>query len=175
MKPLVVCVHRDARGEALARLAAELGLAAPLECHPPDPFGRPRLSAAGQPLAVSFSHCGPLTAIALAREGRVGIDLIDAERSWPGAEDPEGMPHGKRAWACREALLKALGLGLRLPPESILLAPEGPGFRILAMPGGPEGWEFALMPAPGAGAGLTIALAWNEAGAPAGSGHSPIQ
>ncbi|PPG71849.1 hypothetical protein C5C31_04650 [Rathayibacter rathayi] len=98
--------------------------------------GRPWLR--GLPGSFSISHSGGIVAVARWREGDVGIDVEDSVGSavdalpgyLPSAEAPatgwsEAALH--RDWVRREAVLKAVGVGLRASPEKLLLGPaDGP-------------------------------------------------
>lgn len=98
--------------------------------------GRPWLR--GLPGSFSISHSGGVVALARWRAGDVGIDVedsivsaVDALHGYlPRAEAPtagwdEASLH--RDWVRREAVLKAVGVGLRASPEDLLLGPaDGP-------------------------------------------------
>lgn len=103
------------------------------------------------PLACNVSHSGTLGAIAIARNGRVGVDVeqlvvrddVDAiatvvctagERTALAGLAPGERPDAfHRCWTRKEALAKAVGLGVRLPFDEIavgvgpspVLAPDG--------------------------------------------------
>lgn len=120
------------------------------------PDGRPRLrtSPAERQLHVSSSSCGALGTFAVASGTEVGVDLECAtQHRFPSAltqhilhprevEIFEALPPDARtawlvsAWVCKEALLKALGLGLTLDPRNVevmssvhLASSEGGIFR----------------------------------------------
>lgn len=177
MKPLVACVPRESRWATVSALAATLELRGELEVLAPDVLGRPRAKIGDTPLSLSLSHQAGLTAVACAASGRVGVDLVSLEAlvgiDWtdlvPVEEQPawERVPSGDRArtallaWACREALLKALGLGLRMGLEAIGLEPCGTSFQIHRLPAGePSAWNLELQPVPDVASGLWLALAW---------------
>lgn len=122
--------HRRAEyvgGRVLARhlLAAELG------CPPAEvpltvnPRGRPGVP--GDPVTVSVAHAAGLIAVAVSRDGAVGIDLESArrppsalawvcspaERRWLAALPPADRPAGfVRLWTRKEACMKAAGTGI---------------------------------------------------------------
>ncbi len=119
-----------ALGEAmLVELAAAYG-------HPGaradrDPEGRPLLRDAGEHLYVSMSHHRAWVAVALAEAGPVGVDIEvirddlpaqaladrwfdgDEARFLAGVAAPEVATEYLRLWTVKEAVGKALGLGLR--------------------------------------------------------------
>lgn len=100
-------------------------------------FGKPRMDAAGNAPGFNLSHCRDLALIAVRADGDVGIDiehidrgvdLLECESSFCHADEIASLPFGEaRAaalldlWTGKEALLKALGTGFSLPPESIRL------------------------------------------------------
>jgi 4'-phosphopantetheinyl transferase len=91
--------------------------------------GRPfyRLGAERGPFGLSISHSGDRAVAALGRRPgeRVGVDLEDLIAGSPGFDElalsppeRERLPHADgetrvRTWVVKEALVKALGLGLR--------------------------------------------------------------
>ncbi|WP_344461174.1 4'-phosphopantetheinyl transferase family protein [Kitasatospora kazusensis] len=123
-----------------------------------EPGGRPYLVGAGLGLHVSITHGRGLAAVALTRLAPVGLDLevvravptLPLARKWfTGAEGEwiEAQPLERRAaaffwlWTRKEALGKALGIGLR----------EGGTKRPVGLP---AVWRTAgeerLLPEPGA-------------------------
>jgi len=179
VRPAFTWVPAHDETSALPFLCQELGLAeARFDGH--DPHGRPRAFASDAPLPVSLSRCGTVCAVALSLGGRVGVDLVDpraplplealmdlasqGERTWL-----ESLPESPRRrklfqlWAAREALLKALGLGLRIDPGAVELAPWGEdGLHPIRVLGAGEGWHVEVMAGRGLAEGLVLALAWAE-------------
>lgn len=86
-------------------------------------------------LDISISHTADWVAVAVAHGMRVGVDIEDAQRELEtGAvaalvmhpqEETAGTPVTRedllRTWVRKEAILKASGEGLRLPPAGIVL------------------------------------------------------
>lgn len=90
--------------------------------------GRPLISV---PADVSMSHsadfatavCGPLpVGIDLERTRELAPTLADALR----ADEVGEMPLTLR-WSCKEAVLKCLGVGLRIDPREVMLTSWDPG------------------------------------------------
>ncbi|MCM2429994.1 4'-phosphopantetheinyl transferase family protein [Streptomyces sp. RKAG337] len=185
--------RRNAARRLLSRVADEL-LGAPAAARiERDGLGRPYLTRAdGAELQVSISHCDDVVAVALTRSGRVGVDVellrtlpalrlagryFDrAEAQWLADRPAAGRtPDFLRLWTAKEALGKALGVGLRggglrrrVPPELLVDADE-----LSPLPDGPD-LSLALPPAP---YGLVVAVAaqGSPAGLPLrlyGSGHA---
>lgn len=188
-----VCALRrpeDARRALSARLLARRELAAWLGCPPEglrlvrDARSRPRLAAApgGGVPDWNLSHAGPYVAFALHGAARVGVDVElerdalvrvrdrfvhPAERPWAG-EDPGRL---LALWTLKEALAKAVGLGLALPVR-LCRFEVGPRARLVEAPaeaGSAAGWRFRLE-APGPGALLAVCVEGAEppAAEPAG-------
>jgi 4'-phosphopantetheinyl transferase len=158
-----------------------------------DGQGRPWARVAGQRLPFSHGRHGGVYAAALGERGAVGVDLappLDAglleghllpgERAWLEtlAEGQRGMAAGA-LWAAKEAVLKALGVGLAWPPDQVELGPREGGGLGLARLGGSralaEGWRLRLASLPAPGGPLLLALAWTASGddAPAPSPWPP--
>lgn len=128
------CADRALR----AILAAELG-------HEPQlaigPNGKPELVGGG--LAFNVAHSGELALIAISRDGSVGVDL-EQHRPLRDAAATAGRfftaPEAAlvaaepvqffRLWCRKEAWLKAQGIGLRLPLDTVDVRGEVPGWLL---------------------------------------------
>jgi phosphopantetheinyl transferase len=111
----------------------------------PDVHGRPRgQDAQGRSLAISQARAPGAQILAIARGGRIGVDLellqpsqaleaaselfLPTERDWA-----ESVPSGARwqrflaLWTVKEALLKALGQGFSYGMDQIELGSNGEG------------------------------------------------
>jgi 4'-phosphopantetheinyl transferase len=130
---------------AAARYAGVSPDAVVLDRRCPDcgrPHGKPRLREPQEPaLELSVSHSGALVAVAFARSP-VGVDVerlderltaADVSRVALSAGEREelerangaGLRHFLVYWTRKEAVSKAVGLGLRLPPDKVVVsAPE---------------------------------------------------
>lgn len=143
-------------------------------------FGKPTWTAPlGAPgLCFSLSHSGGVALLAVAREGRLGVDVerlrpvldVDeiARRMFSPAEcqalaaepDAERCPAFLRVWTCKEAVVKALGGGLSIALDGFTVChranqpPALVGWRLGASSRGTLG----LLPVPPV-AGYAIALA----------------
>lgn len=86
-----------------------------------------RVTVVGHDVEVSVSRPGPLVAVAVGSGGRLGVDVEEVDRvaraplvrvlPVEGASDD----HVARSWVRREAVLKAVGAGLRLDPGAVLV------------------------------------------------------
>ncbi|WP_286899060.1 4'-phosphopantetheinyl transferase superfamily protein [Thermocrispum sp.] len=133
-------------GRVLARTVAGRYLGVPptsveLDATCPDcgkQHGKPRIP--GNDLELSISHAGQRVGLAVAVGTSIGLDVESTSRSSGddllnyALSDAEldavaGRPAAERArlfftyWARKEALMKATGLGLKVPLRSITLAP----------------------------------------------------
>lgn len=108
--------------------------------------GKPRIP--GSDLELSLSHAGERVGLAVARGVPIGLDVEATSRNsgdellrYALSDDEYAVvsalaePDRSRAfftyWARKEALMKATGLGLKLPLRSINLAPPGPAPALL--------------------------------------------
>jgi len=106
-----------------------------------EPHGKSRLGGAAAGLEVSVTHSGRRVGLAVATAGAVGLDVeqVESPQAFPydAALTPaeltglRAVPPGERdrafitAWARKEAVLKAAGIGLRLDPRRFAVAPAG--------------------------------------------------
>lgn len=142
---------RHLLGRALARhlLAERTGVEPASLRLVDDAHGKPALDGPGTRPTFNLSHSGDWIVCALATGGPVGVDVQEAVHSM-ATPDAFGRVFGPReraridaqpdvrmriaafarAWARKEALLKAVGLGLQLELESIDIVdgPEGPAW-----------------------------------------------
>ncbi|HEX3728938.1 MAG TPA: 4'-phosphopantetheinyl transferase superfamily protein [Opitutaceae bacterium] len=129
---------REATGRGVLRflLGGYLGLRPPEVPLAAGPHGKPVLGpAAPARLEFNLSHSGAWVLVALARGGRVGVDLererpVDEARiareffhpeevaEWERQAEADRLAAFFRLWTLKEAYLKALGTGLSKPPGS---------------------------------------------------------
>lgn len=105
-------------------------------------YGKPVLPPPFQHLHFNLSHCHDLALIALGVDGPLGVDveasdrgksLLGCETSFCHPDEIAGLPNGEEEraaalldlWTSKEALLKALGTGMSLAPETVSLVPGG--------------------------------------------------
>lgn len=102
------------------------------------PHGKPRLLADGVSLEASISHSGDRVAVALSTAGPVGVDVEEVTPDPGGiprlALAPtelkilQALPHHEQEpgfitiWVRKEAVLKATGHGLRIPPGQVVVS-----------------------------------------------------
>lgn len=125
--------------------------------------GRPRVL--GQPPRQgSISHSAGRVAVAVTTAGLLGVDLehhnrdprrlrkiagrafapTEAERLLALPEQ-DAAAEIIRYWTVKEALGKALGLGLMTALRSVVVGPAGTGLRLAATPTGPAASEWSLL------------------------------
>lgn len=132
---LAKTVAAEVLGERVERIAFDATCA---DCG--KPHGRPTLP--GSTLQLSITHSGERVGLALCDGAPVGIDVETAARD--SIEDLigyalndtertmlDGLPPAARheaffvCWSRKEALMKASGLGLKLPLRAMTLPPPG--------------------------------------------------
>ena len=136
-------------------LAHELGMAAADVPIVIDSMGKPLLTAPWQDLHFNLSHCDGLAVVALSRDAPVGIDiecetraasLVECETTFCHPAEIASLPSkaSDRAialleiWTAKEALLKAVGIGLTIAPEKLRIDFTARPFRAIADPFDPE-------------------------------------
>lgn len=129
-------------------------------------------------VAASLSHSGERVLCAIAAAGLVGVDVerIRPRREWDrlaafvlhpsersrleALEEPARWQGFYRVWTLKEAMAKALGVGLALPFSRILFSDDN---RVAAAPGEAAFtggiWRFYT---PRLDAGYAAAAAWRE-------------
>ncbi|MEX2587833.1 MAG: 4'-phosphopantetheinyl transferase superfamily protein [Actinomycetota bacterium] len=104
------------------------------------PHGKPRLASGDSDLEFSVSHAGDRIVVAHTRGSALGVDVvsldadIDVDRAagliaHPSEMEELGKMYGAQkrlallaAWNRKEAILKALGTGLRVSPDQIAVS-----------------------------------------------------
>lgn len=146
-----------ARTLARRMLGARLGVAASqVDLVVPHPGWKPRVP--GSTLDVSIAHAADLVLVAVADGAEIGVDVeggpgvvrhVDealwrsvtspAERtaagggSWPSDPTPEAVDAFLRVWVRKEAVLKAVRVGLAVPMD-VLTIRDGPTPSVAATP-----------------------------------------
>ena len=140
-----------------------------------DEHGRPVIP--GRPeLFASISHTRGMTIVGVGRAVRVGVD-IEAVRDRGLACLPEHALTAREQqdiagfaddrpteaflsyWTRKEALLKAVGVGLLVEPSLIELPPPGASARVLTVPGGlgeAANWSLTEFRIPGFAASAAV-------------------
>ncbi|GAA0331049.1 hypothetical protein GCM10009087_46510 [Sphingomonas oligophenolica] len=124
-----------------------------------DAYGKPSLDPSLDGMCFNLSHTDGLVAVAVSRRGDIGVDaesiarapdestftnLVLAPEELAELEGCADRPNRLlRIWVAKEAIAKAIGLGLSLPVKQIVLRGEMP--RLIALPEahGPTGaWSL---------------------------------
>ena len=167
---------------ATARATLRTLLAKHLDCAPADlvfgagPHGKPFLEHAAAPL-FNIAHSGAHALVALADPARVSDIGVDIERVDPGIElhamaDMVFTPQEREAidaaadpvaafflrWSGKEAVLKAIGVGITEHLQSIGLRPDGPHGLAIDTP--IAEWATVQAGVLAAPPGYAAALAW---------------
>jgi 4'-phosphopantetheinyl transferase len=122
-----------------------------------NPFGKPNLDPPCNDIHFSLSHTDGLVAVAVTRGRDVGVDVESASRdpdetkfsSYVLASEEIADLNGfadrpgriLRLWVAKEAIVKAIGVGLLIPPTQISLRGESP--HLVSLPrlyGPPAEW-----------------------------------
>lgn len=133
---------RHLLGRTLLRalLARELGKPALPATFPSNPWGKPGLPGSG--FEFSISHAGNAVWLAITRHTPLGIDVeaadacsdpylltdalhVDERNEIHRCDTPQdGSRHFLRCWTRKEAIIKALGLGVSCPLDSFRVATD---------------------------------------------------
>lgn len=114
-------------------------------------LGKPELAEPFDYIHFSISHCDHLALVAVCVDGPVGVDveplkrapeLADCEATFCHPDEIASLPAATEArnlrlldlWTAKEALLKALGTGFTVPPESVSILTT-PASADIALPG----------------------------------------
>jgi 4'-phosphopantetheinyl transferase len=127
---------------ALLRRALDLQAGPRRWCFAVNAYGKPRLDPGCDDIRFSLSHTDDLVAVALTRGQDVGVDVEAATRDpdeaalvalalAPGEiADLDGFADRRsrllQLWVAKEALAKAIGIGLSLPLQQVLLRGDPP-------------------------------------------------
>lgn len=168
---------RHLLGRGLLRRAAARWAGSAPAAWPVNAWGKPE---AWGGVHFSISHAGGDVWLACCRAGAVGIDVEDATPAaadlapWLHPAESAGLSgqgdplDRRRLWARKEALVKAVGMGLSLPLRDFRVATDGrPADWLLQAPAAfPAPWSTFDIPVPGEVAAALavrsrdVALAW---------------
>jgi 4'-phosphopantetheinyl transferase len=140
-------------GAVRAILARRLGLLPQQVAFEVGPNGKPRLGAGDAGIRFNLSHSGDIALCAVTTGAEVGVD-IEALRAVPDAEaiarrhfaarevedwlrlSPSERPDGfLRLWSCKEAWIKACGMGLSMPLDASEICVSGDSARLHSVHG----------------------------------------
>nr|WP_204342090.1 4'-phosphopantetheinyl transferase superfamily protein [Micromonospora terminaliae] len=175
---------RRAGGALLGRPEAEIGVGRA-------PGGRPEVYAGGRTLPVGVSHAGGVVVVAARAGGPVGVDVerrrplpaVSLARRWYDPDEAAWLAARAEAgrdldflrlWTAKEAVGKALGVGLRDGGlRRRMPVPDGGGELLRPVPG----CAGVRVGHPAGGPGLVLAVAVAGAAGPVevaleqGAGH----
>jgi len=118
--------------------------------------GKPFLIADGSP-SISLAHSDNWVACAISNATNIGIDIEaiksrdwnayredvfhEEEAAWVlNASNEDRDVRGLSSWCRKEALVKALGTGMTVPPSTIAFTPQGTLLDLHPSLGSPSGW-----------------------------------
>jgi 4'-phosphopantetheinyl transferase len=124
-------------------------------CGGPHGAPRPADPSLARALHLSLTHAGRRVAVAVSTTGPVGVDVdVESAAAFPGFDDvaldqaersaiarlaPADRPRARvTAWVRKEAVLKATGHGLTVPPDEVVVSMLGDPARLIAWRGGPQ-------------------------------------
>ncbi len=158
-------------------------------------FGKPfaRVGGVPAPAAFNVSHSGQHGLIALALEGRIGVDveerstkrnldgyirLLFAPEERAALEKSRGRGRVElfyRLWTLKEAAIKAVGAGLSIDPAGFEIPPgvvRGEKTGLFSFPETPEvQWRLENI----GNARFAAAIAWEAPGNPVDSADCPVR
>lgn len=159
-----------ARGQLRVLLASYLSIEPAMVKFTYNTQGKPQLAGDSQPIEFNLAHSEGRALYAFALDVAVGIDLESQERDLEAEalaerflssaeyESLMALPIALRreaflrAWTRKEAVIKALGLGLSFPLEefTITLGPDEPARLVSIKDDDAQAWSLiSLEPAPG--------------------------
>lgn len=124
----------------------------------------------GAPLRLSRSATPGLAAVACARHAVPGVDverirpeLLDAALRRAALAQEElaldgDAPEFFATWARKEAVLKAMEVGLALPPASFAVGPSGPQWSLAQHEGGRSVWVLDIAVPAGCAGAVAVAI-----------------
>ena len=158
-------------------------------------YGKPRLAEPRlrKPIEFSASHSADWALVAVAAGRPVGID-IERVRPLPDLQElcrnyfapsenealarlvsTQRLETFFRLWVCKEAVLKALGTGLSLGLDQVVVSADTAPPRLVALGGDAHralAWRLEFLPS---AAGFFAAVAWEESGLRRGPDAAPIE
>ncbi|MCP5371492.1 MAG: 4'-phosphopantetheinyl transferase superfamily protein [Hyphomicrobiales bacterium] len=116
------------------------------------PHGKPALAAGSPALSFNLSHAEGVVLVALGRDGELGVDVerspapagfLDVAGSYFSTAEARrlaALPAAAagaaflRLWTRKEAVAKACGLGMSLPPDRIRVSMDAGTARVIDLP-----------------------------------------